>query len=399
MKKLLPALLACSVSVFFAGCSSDDAAASSQNSSEPVSSQTVLKDQWAGSWDNKKVSPAWKKSAVLSTMEAVADWQIEHPSRHAQNDWTQATGYLGFLALSEISRDPVYEQLIRDRCDEMKWQLARNYYHADNQCVAQVYLFFYEKDKNPAMIAPTMERFDQILAKPITRGLEHQEPGYLNHRWSWCDSLFMAPPAWLKLGLLTGNNQYIEFMDKEWKATTDYLYDKDENLFFRDSRFFDKREPNGAKIFWSRGNGWVMGGLVGILKIMPKDSPLRPYYEKQYKEMAAKILSIQQSSGFWSTSLLDSSRVSIPETSGTGFYCYTLAWGINNGLLPKAKYEPAVKRSWEALVSCVQTNGKLTHVQPIAADPFKFNENATEIYGVGAFLLAGSEIYKMAESE
>jgi hypothetical protein len=37
----------------------------------------------------------------------------------------------------------------------------------------------------------------------------------------------------------------------------------------------------------------------------------------------------------------------------------------------------------------------LTHVQPIGADPKNFNPDSTEPYGVGAFLLAGSEVYRM----
>ena len=57
-----------------------------------------------------------------------------------------------------------------------------------------------------------------------------------------------------------------------------------------------------------------------------------------------------------------------------------------------------MRSAWTALVGCVQSaDGKLTHVQPVGADPKKFNAEATEVYGVGAFLLAGSELYKLAE--
>jgi hypothetical protein len=47
------------------------------------------------------------------------------------------------------------------------------------------------------------------------------------------------------------------------------------------------------------------------------------------------------------------------------------------------------------LAECVTPEGRLTHVQPIGADPKKFDENATETYGVGAFLLAGSEVHRL----
>lgn len=54
-----------------------------------------------------------------------------------------------------------------------------------------------------------------------------------------------------------------------------------------------------------------------------------------------------------------------------------------------------MRRGWAALVRCVTPEGKLTHVQPIGADPKRFPEDATEVYGVGAFLLAGSEVYRL----
>ncbi|HEV2455243.1 MAG TPA: DUF4861 family protein, partial [Verrucomicrobiae bacterium] len=96
------------------------------------------------------------------------------------------------------------------------------------------------------------------------------------------------------------------------------------------------------------------------------------------------------------SSLLDPADYPLAETSGSGFFTYALAWGVNQGLLDRATYEPAVRKAWNALNGCVDADGKLTHVQPVGADPKKFDPNATEVYAVGAFLLAGSEVYRMA---
>jgi rhamnogalacturonyl hydrolase YesR len=111
--------------------------------------------------------------------------------------------------------------------------------------------------------------------------------------------------------------------------------------------------------------------------------------------MAAKILKVQHADGLWRASLLDPDSYPRRETSGSSFYTYALTWGINHGYLDRAATEPAVLRAWAGLVACVDPDGKLTHVQPIGADPKTFDETATEIYGVGAFLLAGSEIYRL----
>ena len=183
----------------------------------------------------------------------------------------------------------------------------------------------------------------------------------------------MGPPTWVRLYAATGDERYLDFAVTNWWRTTDYLYDKDEHLFFRDSTFFQKREANGKKVFWSRGNGWVMAGLVRVLQYLPTNHPDRPRFEQLFKEMAAKIVSLQQPDGLWRASLLDPEDFPAKETSGSGFFTYALAWGVNQGLLDRAKYEPAVRKGWAALVDCVGANGKLTHVQPVGSDPQKFD--------------------------
>jgi hypothetical protein len=209
----------------------------------------------------------------------------------------------------------------------------------------------------------------------------------------------MGPPAWLRLYAATDDERYMSFAVTNWWRTADYLYDKEEHLFFRDSTYFQKREANGKKVFWSRGNGWVMAGLVRVLQYLPMNHPDRPRFEGMFKEMAAKILTCQQADGLWRASLLDPASYTQKETSGSGFYTYVLAWGVNQGLLDKAVFQPAAEKAWTALNSCVEADGKLTHVQPVGADPKKFAETSTDIFGVGAYLLAGSEVYRMAVLE
>jgi unsaturated rhamnogalacturonyl hydrolase len=101
----------------------------------------------------------------------------------------------------------------------------------------------------------------------------------------------------------------------------------------------------------------------------------------------------------WHSSLLDPDSYPLKETSGSGFYTYALAWGVNQSLLDGAKFKPAIRKAWTTLGGCVDAEGKLTHVQPIGSDPKTFADDSTEVYGVGAFLLAGSELYRMAVVE
>jgi unsaturated rhamnogalacturonyl hydrolase len=342
--------------------------------------------------------PTPAPAAVLATMEKVADWQLAHPSRHDPHDWTQGAGYTGMMALARLSPSPRFYGAMMKMGNANQWKPGPRPYLADDICVVQTYAELYLLRRDPAMIAPARAQFDQVIAHPPDNDLSfdpQKDPDRLA-KWSWCDSLFMGPPAWIRLYAATGDRAYLDYMVRHWWQTSDYLYDPAEHLFFRDSGYFAKREANGRKVFWSRGNGWVMAGLVRVLEFLPKDHPARARFVRQFQEMADRILACQQADGLWRASLLDPDSFPLQETSGSGFYCYALAWGVNEGLLDRTKFAPKVWQAWNALASCVQADGKLTHVQPIGADPRHFDENSTEVYGVGALLLAGSEIIRLA---
>ncbi|HEX4349738.1 MAG TPA: glycoside hydrolase family 88 protein, partial [Verrucomicrobiae bacterium] len=342
-----------------------------------------------------------KPMPVLTAMQRVADWQLGHPSAHKTTDWTQGAGYAGMMALAGISSDTKYRDAMLAMGETNQWSPGPRKFHADDYCVGQTYTELYLLYRQPKMIAPLKERFDDILSNPTTiTDLNFKQPkGVATENWSWCDALFMGPPTWVRLYAATHDDRYLTFAVTNWWRTTDFLYDKDEHLFFRDSTFIGKTEANGKKVFWGRGNGWVMGGLVRVLQYLPANHPDRSRFEQLFKDMADKILTCQQPDGLWRASLLDPDSYPLKETSGSGFFTYALAWGVNQGLLNRPKFEPAVQKAWAALVGCVDADGKLTHVQPVGADPKKFPEDATEVYGTGAFLLAGSEIYRMAVFE
>lgn len=342
------------------------------------------------------------RAEVLALMERVADWQLANinlpgPFERSPDAWIKGAFYTGVMALARDSASPRFHDAMMRMSEANQWKPARRPYHADDHVVAQTYLDLYLQHRDPKMLAPTKERFDWILANRATSTLlfDGKTNPKNQQRWSWCDALFMSPPAWARLWKATGDQRYLDFAVEEWWVTSDYLYDQEEHLYFRDSTLFEKREKNGRKIFWSRGNGWVMGGLVRMLELLPADHPSRSRFERQFREMADKIVTLQQADGFWRASLLDASAYPMQETSGTGFYCYALAWGVNQGLLDRAKFEPALRSAWAALAGCVNADGKLTHVQPVGFTPVTFNAENSEPFGVGAFLLAGSEIRRL----
>ncbi len=351
-----------------------------------------------------KAQESISKQEIKAISTKVADWQIkelnENPNaRRDTRGWIAGALYVGMFDWAELSGDAKYEYWLRKIFEEQFWQVGDRMHHADYLCVAQTYLDFYSKHKEEKMIIPTLARVDWVLKNPSTEGMEFYVKGKLfDERWTWCDALFMAPSVYSRLYAITGKEKYMKFADKEFKATYKQLYDKEEHLFYRDNRFPEKREANGAKVFWGRGNGWVIAGLAEIIKTLPeKDKKYRPYYVALFKEMSEKLATLQGENGFWHASLLDPQSFPDPETSATGFNIYGLAYGINQGYLPKEKYLPIVLKGWKALCTTVKADGKLGWVQPVGDSPRKVSSETTELYGVGAFLMSASEVYKLAK--
>ncbi len=333
---------------------------------------------------------------IKATMIKAAEWQIQHP-RHKQYDWTNGAFYAGvFAAWRTTGSKDLYNAMMAVGKDSTKWQAGPRWYHADDIAISQMYLDMYRVSKKKDMIQSTIDTVQKFMKNPYpVRGIE-------TIKWWWCDALFMAPPTLAKLGAITGDQKYLAANDEYFKECYNLLYNKEEKLFARDLNYVikndgkDRYEANGKRIFWSRGNGWVMGGLVRVLEELPKNYVERPFYEQLFKEMSEKIASIQQVDGLWKASLLDPDSYPGGEVSGSGFFCYALAWGINNGLLNREIYLPVVERAWEALNGCVNNEGRVGWVQPIGADPRKnFTVNSWEVYGTGAYLLAGSEVIKL----
>jgi rhamnogalacturonyl hydrolase YesR len=151
-------------------------------------------------------------------------------------------------------------------------------------------------------------------------------------------------------------------------------------------------------MFWSRGEGWVMGGLARTLEYLPKDDPARVKYETQLREMSAALAKIQGADGLWRSGLLDPKSYDQPEISGSALIAFGMAWGINNGVLDRKTYEPVVARAWAGMLGHIYADGRLGEIQQTGAQPSTFKASASYNYGVGGFLLAASEVRKMAEA-
>ncbi len=333
------------------------------------------------------LSPRLSRRDLAKAMKLVADWQLGRMPADPQTDWTWAALYDGFMAVPDKVAGDEYKQAMLGIAEQLKWQPGPRVMHADDQAVGQMYMEQYFLHKDPKMMEAMRVRLDTEMATPDPT--DPRRP-----LWWWCDALFMAPPVYADMARATGEQKYLTYMDHEWDITTNLLYDRSKHLYFRDATFLNKHEKNGEPLFWSRGNGWVMGGIVRVLQELPADSPLRPKFVALLKEMSGEMLSIQGKDGLWRPGLLDADSYPLPENSGSSFITYAMAYGVNEGILDRATYWPAVEKAWAGMLTHVYADGRLGSIQPVGAAPGAYSETSSYVYGVGAYLLAGSEIYR-----
>ena len=307
------------------------------------------------------------RAKIIALMHKVNDYTYAHPYKEHDRNWVRATYYTGVMALYETTQDPrVLGQAMR-WARKHKWLPGDHDAPANKLTCAQTYLQLYFLKKDAAMIAPVRRWVDS--GGPGAPSLK--EPWYNESGGrAYCDSLYVAPPAFAMLARATGDRKYLAYMNHMYWDITDELFDKDAGLYYRDKRFPTRRTRNGKKILWSRGNGWVIAGIPRILRYLPEGDPHYKRYLALYRRMADAIARVQGDDGLWRANLGDADDYPGPESSGTAFFCYALAWGINNRHLERDKFLPVVRKAWKGLAAAVHESGRQWLSRSIAATQY-----------------------------
>jgi len=345
------------------------------------------------------------RADVLAAMNKANNyWQQSHPAQEWPF-WNVAAYHTGNLAAYEVTGDrrqlaytqawAAYNHWTGAKSkDKTNWKYSYgetddHVLFGDWQICFQVYADLYRMDKDPVKIARAREVMEYEMSTPN------------KDYWWWADGLYMAMPVMSKLYAITGERRYLDKLVEYFEYANSIMYDADEHLYYRDARYVypAHRSIHGKKDFWARGDGWVFAGLARVMQDVPKGDPYRAVFESKFIAMARALKPLQQPEGYWTRSLLDPAHAPGPETSGTAFFTYGYLWGINNGLLSKDEYLPVALCGWGFLSRvALQPDGKLGYVQPIGdrAIPGQVvDRDSTAHFGVGAFLLAGSELVKL----
>lgn len=309
------------------------------------------------------------------------------------SNWVAATFYVGASRLARVSDDSRTLRFLSAVADHYNYSVrgarsGKTMLNADDIAIGDLYEELYARRGQEGVLMPLRQRLDWQV--PYLARAE-DTPALV---WWWADALYMAPPVFARMTAITGDPKYLNAADKEWRRTAARLWVEDEKLFLRDERFKDEnhRDADGDRIYWSRANGWVMGGLVRWLESVPADFAGRGLYVDLFQKMAGRIAGLQQEDGLWRGSLLDPEAYPEAETSGSVFYVYALAWGINHGLLDRDTYLPHVLKGWAGLNRHVLANGLVGAAQKTGDQPVSTDPEDVGLYASGTYILAGLEV-------
>lgn len=366
------------------------------------------------------------RQEIAQIIDKVNTYQLNHPWRERDDNWIRGTYYTGVMACYLATRD----QKLLNQCDawgeKLEWQIPtlkpeQKASGVNLLTCGQTWMQSYMVNKKREKISPIIAHLENPeIRNPVSNPLYW----YFEGGRRYVDGLFTGPPALAMLAKITGDKKYLDWMDACFWDVYGALYDYDIGLFYRDVRFrkgysgeiakryqlpdsisykdarttyVNQETKQGKKVVWSRGNGWAFAGIARILTYLPKEHANYERYKAVFLRMADALKDCQQSDGFWYPNLANPQDYGTKESSGTGFFTYGLAWGINNGILSKDDYVPVVTKSWQALVSVVSEEGKVQWGQLVGAGPYKVLQEDSHEYVTGTFLLAASEMYKLAK--
>ena len=340
----------------------------------------------------------FSETGILEVMQRVNRYTRANPYRETDRNWVRATWYSGVMEAYHATGDPEYLNQALQWAEKHQWQIGEETSGFNRLFCTMTWAELYLLDPDPKKIAPTIDGLNADLpyAPVVGKVWYGHAPHPTDVRHVYADSLYGAPTLAM-LYKATGDDKYLDFLNDAFWNVTDEILDKDEDLYYRDPSYIGRKSPNGKKILWSRGNGWVFAGLPRILKHLPKDAPNYDRYVDLYRRMAKSLASRQGDDGFWRSNLDDPWHYTMPESSGTAFFTAGYAWGVREGILDQATYLPVIIRGWNALVGAVHPSGRLGWVQPIDAQPRPSHPESTQEYAVGPLLTAGGQVYLLVK--
>jgi rhamnogalacturonyl hydrolase YesR len=324
----------------------------------------------------------------LKPIKLAADHWISGHSNPGDATWFNALFIKGDIEAYRMTGSSKYLTYATGWAKKNKWKLPTNAPNLDGPEASQEYTDLWEIDpKHPAS-----DIADSIAY--LKRETSRANSG--KHDMDYVDAVRLgALSEFSRLGVAMKQPTWLAAGAKLFAYPESHIYDKKNSLWWRDSRWV------GTTQHWSRGNGWIVIALTDTIAALPTGDTHRAHYISLLNDMFKKLKATQvqgKNGGYWTADVDHPAAFPAPESSGTSFFTYGLAKGIQAGYVDRATYLPVVQKAWTWLkTTALRSNGTVGYVQGPSSHPSQhqpISPTATSNYGTGAFLMAGVEASK-----
>jgi unsaturated rhamnogalacturonyl hydrolase len=284
----------------------------------------------------------------------------------------------------------------------------------DNIEMGRAVLLMYRVTQKPQYYKAAKFLHDQLVAQPRTAsgGYWHKQI-YPNQMW--LDGAYMAEPFRAMYAATFQEPGDFDDIAKQLLLMDEHMRDPKTGLMkhgwdeSKQMAWADKSTGLSPEV-WSRAMGWYALALVDVLDWFPKDHPQRAALTAALNRTMAAVVKYQDpTSGLWWQVMNKGGRPgNYTEASASSMFVYALAKGVRMGYLPQS-YANNSRRGWKgiqkAFVSSrpdgsIVLNGTVKvgglGGMPYRSGTFDYYVGektiANDAKGIGAFLLAGSEM-------
>ncbi len=340
----------------------------------------------------------------------------------APGAWNYETGTLldGMDALWYNTANGAYFRYVKQAIDRLVApdgsipSYHPDQYSLDNILLGRQLLLLYRVTRQPKYYQAATLLRKQLSAQPRNAygGFWHKQ---IYSDQMWLDGIYMAEPFYAEFAATFQRPQDFADITRQFVLIEEHARDPRTGLFFhawdasRKQPWANKR-TGLSSIFWARGMGWYMMALVDTLPYYSQDDPGRAMLVGILKRAAASVVRYQdKQTGLW-YQVLDKpgAKGNYFESSAACMFTYALAKGVRLGYLPASYSEPA-SRAWQGIQKRfvrVDADNSVTitgTVKGIGLGGVPYRDGSYSYYvgspvvsndpkGVGAFLLAGSEM-------
>lgn len=343
----------------------------------------------------------------IDNVKKLAEYVVK--SRPVNMGWSWGQGLMGG-ALSDLDDylgTSISMDFLKGYCDYYAAHQP-SVASADTSAPAMITYAMQKKTGNPAYKALTDRVLDYIKNEPrlIGDAVNHLGNSFIGKFYPksiWVDSLMMFSVFPAQYACENGDGKLLDIAARQPAVYAEYMIDKEENLWYHS--YWVKRAshyPTG-KVFWGRGNGWVISALPKILDSIG-DHPERSKILEILAKTSASLVRCQREDGAFDT-VLQKPGKTYRELSATALIADGWLHSVRKGYLPESYLAPALA-AYKAVDDAIIINENGVFMPEISAPTsplwpspylvYRFTPKAKNLaYGVAAYIWAGIEYDKL----